>query len=293
MDISDPHECQRWLETVGYYRLSAYWLPFETGPSGEATRSKTFKEGVSFENVTDLYVFDRRIRNLILEAIERVEIHVRSRWTYHMSHEHGAHAHLKPEIFDNTARYAEQLVRLTRSIEKSEETFIVHYRQKYSQPSCPPLWAVTELMTFGELSKWFQATNDRSIQSKIAKELGLPTREVAESVLQVLAYTRNICAHHGRLWNRRFVKRLPKIKRKPIRANLIIETDKGREVVENRLYNIMVILLYMLDQQNTDSTFRDRLIQILSEVSHQTLTMMGFPADWRLHSIWNGPAQSN
>ncbi|MFU1479722.1 Abi family protein [Roseovarius sp. C7] len=78
MDVGDHDTAKKWLETVGYYRLSAYWLPFEKPPANGNARSKVFESGATLSAVTDLYVFDRRLRVLVLEAIERVEVHVNS-----------------------------------------------------------------------------------------------------------------------------------------------------------------------------------------------------------------------
>lgn len=285
MDIGDRKVAKKWLETVGYYRLSAYWLPFEEPAASGAVRSKVFNSGTTLQIVAELYVFDRRLRVIVLEAIERVEVHVRSRWTYHMSHAHGPHAHLNHLLFSGGLSHAEQLVRLARSVDKSEETFILHYKGKYTEPYSPPLWSATELMTLGELSKWFQATKDNSIKSHVGRDLGLPTKEIVEGVLQALSYVRNICAHHGRLWNRRTVKRLPKIKR--FRNDLVVRKgDDGQEQNDNRLYNVLVVLLHLMDRQATDSTLRDRLRVLVDERSIEEQTAMGFPANWQTRSVW-------
>lgn len=285
MDVGDRDSSKKWLETVGYYRLSAYWLPFEKPAENGNARSKVFETGTTLNAVTDLYVFDRRLRVIVLEAIERVEVHVRSRWTYHMSHAHGAHAHLDHRLFSGALNHAEQLVRLARAVDKSEETFVVHYKGKYTDPYSPPLWSATELMTLGELSKWFQATKDNSIKSQVGHDLGLPTKEIVEGTLQALSYIRNICAHHGRLWNRRTVKRLPKIKR--FRKDFVLVTEDGQEQNDNRIYNILVVLLHLMDRQATDSTWRDRLCKLLEAQSDTDRSRMGFPTDWRARPIWN------
>ena len=286
MDVGDRVNAEQWLETVGYYRLSAYWLPFELPPEGKFVRSKAFRPNTTLQAVTDLYVFDRKLRVLVLEAIERVEVHVRSRWTYHMSHAHGAHAHLDHRQFSSGLNHAEQLVRLARSVQKSEETFIKHFMNKYSEPHSPPLWQATELMTLGELSKWFQATKDNAVKSRVRSDLGLPTNEIVEGVLQVLSYIRNICAHHGRLWNRETVKRLPKIKR--FKSDLVFTKDaKNKEVCDNRLYNIVAVLLHLIDRQATDSSFRYRLRALIEERSEDDRKSMGFPDDWQTRPIWS------
>lgn len=285
MSIGDLDHAKRCLVTIGYYRLSAYWLPFEKPTSNGATRSKLFKADTAFDRVYDLYVFDRRLRVLLMEAIERIEIHVRARWVYHMAHSFGTHAYLEHRLFVGGLKHTEQLHRLARAVSKSDEVFIRHYAGKYTDPYLPPLWAATELMTLGELSKWFQATKENSVKSRIASDLGLPTREVCESVLQTLSYVRNICAHHGRLWNRRLVKRMPKIKR--FGRDMVFDEINGSEQSANLIYNALVVVVHLLHRQNTDATFRVRLQELVEEVEPEDRRAMGFPEDWKSRPVWH------
>lgn len=81
---------RRWLETVGYYRLSAYWLPFELPAAQDQTRTKKFQSDAMFETIVDIYVFDRKLRLLVMEGIERIEIALRSRWTNRLALAHGS-----------------------------------------------------------------------------------------------------------------------------------------------------------------------------------------------------------
>ena len=284
MLIRDTSEAETWLESVGYYRLSAYWLSFEMPAPPGQTRSKRFAVGTSFDQVIERYVFDRKLRLLLLEAIERVEIHVRSRWTYHLSHAHGAHAHLDPSAFRGAKAHTELLAKLARSTDKSDETFIAHYRTKYTDPYLPPLWAVTELMTFGELSRWVQITKDLHVKAAVTRDLGLPTLEITDGVLQALSYVRNICAHHSRLWNKRLVKRVPRVKRWG--RDMVIDTSMGQAQPDNRIYNVVVALLHLLDSQLTDSTWRSRLIDLLRTVTDLERRAMGFPDDWQGRTVW-------
>ena len=218
MALGDEAVARRWLETVGYYRLSAYWPPFEETPTDGRTRSKAFRTGTTFEDVIDIYTFDRKLRLLVTEAIERVEINVRARWTNRVTLAHGAHAHMDPTLLDSGWKHARWLANISERAGESREVFVEHYKRKYDEPYLPPLWAVTELTTFGELSKWVEATGDAKLRGAVAKDLGLPTQEVLTGTLQLLSYVRNVCAHHGRLWNRRTVKRLPNIKRPCVRG---------------------------------------------------------------------------
>lgn len=84
MKCTDEHLVKLWLKTVGYYRLSAYWLPYEQPPVAGQTRSKKFYAGTEFEKIVDIYTFDRQLRLLVSEATERIEIALRTSWTNRM-----------------------------------------------------------------------------------------------------------------------------------------------------------------------------------------------------------------
>lgn len=279
---------RRWLETVGYYRLSAYWLPYELPASGGKTRTKRFRPGTTFDQIVDIYVFDRKLRLLVTEAIERIEIALRSRWTNRLALAHGSHAYLDARVFQSGYDHIGLLSSLANRAKDSNEVFVEHYRQKYAEPFLPPLWVVTELMTFGELSRWFALTKDHKVKSAVAKDLGLPSREVLEGTLQLLSYIRNICAHHGRLWNRQTVKRVPNIRR--FSADLVIvETKPGSGVQAqpaNFIYNALVVLSYMLRHQSEDTTFVKRTTKLISTRSLNQLQAMGFPVDWKRRPCW-------
>lgn len=282
--VGDVALMRRWLETVGYYRLSAYWLPFEIPAPAKATRSKCFPASTQFESIIDIYVFDRKLRLLVTEAIERVEIALRSRWTNRMTLSHGSHAQLKHTGFQSGYDHIALLASLANRAQNSNEVFIEHYRAKYADPFMPPLWMVTELMTFGELSRWFSATKDLKVKDAVAKDLGLPSREVLEGTLQLLSYIRNICAHHGRLWNRHTVKRLPYIKR--FSQDLVIASDGQQHQPANQIYNALVALIHLIRRQSSDTTFPSRVTDLVKTRSSAQLRAMGFPEDWKARPCW-------
>jgi abortive infection bacteriophage resistance protein len=74
------------VSAVNYYRLSGYWYPFRNPDD-------TFKAGTTFEAVWRRYVFDRRLRLLVMDAVERLEVAVRSQLAYHHAHQHGPFAY--------------------------------------------------------------------------------------------------------------------------------------------------------------------------------------------------------
>lgn len=281
--VTDRGRLLRELRTIGYYRLSAYWLYFEVKPMTGQTRSKRFVPGTRHEDVVDLYIFDRKLRLMIMEAIERVEVALRASWTNRLSLAHGAHAHLDPSFFKDPGAHVLMLAKLEHAVARSTEAFVSHYRKKYCAPSMPPLWAVTEMMTLGELSKWYAMTMSNIVRGQVARDLGLPNKEIVEGVIQVLAHVRNLCAHHARLWNRRFVKRLPNIKR--YRGDIITEAKDPRKA-SNLIYNVLVVCMRLLRAQSPQTSYPGRLTELIETVGEDRRDAMGFPRDWRTRPAW-------
>lgn len=282
--VGDELLMRRWLMTVGYYRLSAYWLPLELPPAPEQTRSKSFPPNTDFAEIVDIYVFDRKLRLLVMEAIDRFEIAVRARWTNLFSLAHGSHAHMECTNFTNGFEHARMNAKISNAAESSSEVFIKHYRKKYAAPHLPPLWQVTELMTLGEISMWVKATKDNRLKDAIARDLGLPNKEKLEGTLQLLSYIRNICAHHGRLWNRKTVKKAPNIK--AFHLDMEIEVDGKQRQPHNSIYNVLVVLSRTLRHQSPDTTFPQRVRKLIQSRSNDQLRAMGFPSDWETRPIW-------
>ncbi len=80
MAVPDVDFAARCLTHIGYYRLVSYWLPFQSSPGTAAP----FHAGTSFNRVMTRYMFDQRLRSLLLEALSYVEISVRNQWSLHV-----------------------------------------------------------------------------------------------------------------------------------------------------------------------------------------------------------------
>lgn len=161
MIIPDPARTEFYLQHLNYYRLGAYWLPFE-----EDHGSHQFRAGTTFDDVLNLYIFDREMRLLVLDAIERFEVSVRSQWAYCLAHLHGSHAHLDSSLA--LPKWKERNLRqLTEEVERSDEQFIKHLKNNYSDP-LPPVWAVCEVMSLGLLSRWYSNLGPKATRRAIA-----------------------------------------------------------------------------------------------------------------------------
>lgn len=288
MEVRDRARAERYIRHIGYYRLSAYWLPFEIPPPNGGPRTHQFLPGTDFDHIVDLYIFDRKLRLLIMEAIERVEVSVRTQWAGELAvgaKDEGraspAHAHLDHGLFKDYRNHIKDLERLVREIEYSGEMFVQHYKDTYSEPGLPPIWACVETMSLGALSRWVQNTKQTACKKAIMGSLKLPTIEILEAVLHTLTPVRNVCAHHARLWNRRFPMTYPVIKR--LRGRL---QEPSLTLEDHHLFNHLVILDHLMTAIQPGTAWTRRLKDLLERRSDQELAWMGFPSNWRDRDPW-------
>lgn len=168
MIITDHPKVHDVLTHVNYYRLGAYWLPFE-----QDHENHIFRSGTYFDDVLNLYIFDRKLRLLVLDAIERIEVSCRTQWAYFMAHNHGSHSYLDSTLARKESYWVSNLQSLENEVKRSKEVFIEHYKNKYTQPDLPPIWAVSEVMSLGLFSRWFTNLKPMATRKKIANQYNL------------------------------------------------------------------------------------------------------------------------
>src|ERR1700722_9774263 len=130
--VEDRLRLIRWLKHISYYRLSAYFIPFKTGDK--------FNQGATFDQVAGVYIFDRKLRLILLDAVERIEVALRTDLTYEITHAHGPFGHTDPKNFDPAFDHEEIMNEVREAESDSRETFISHYRSKYTKEEHLPLW---------------------------------------------------------------------------------------------------------------------------------------------------------
>lgn len=262
------------LKHCNYYRLSGYWKPFEVQNSVPSN----FEPCTKFDQVLELYYFDKRLRLLVLDAIECIEISVRSSWAYYMAEAYGSHAHLDIILAKNQSYYSDNKKILDTQLKQAkDEPVIKHFNNNYLQ-STPPIWAICEVMSFGLLSKYYDNLKPKKTRRKIANVYGLDDGCFA-SWLQNLNEVRNVCAHHSRLWNRKFVKTPQNITGKP-------SVLAGQFTSTRTIYNTLMILLYLIDRIDPKNNWRTQLLNLLNQ-HPALLPKMGFPPSWATQTIWS------
>jgi abortive infection bacteriophage resistance protein len=284
LEVADQSLAATQLGNIGYYRLSAYTRPFLELPEREK-----FKPNTKWEQVIHIYEFDRHLRLLIFDAIERIEVGIRSRLINATClHHDDAHWYLDSGNFHPKFNHQSFINKLEREVgicydsktnervmpENHSEKFIRHYYDEYSSPYLPPLWMALELLTMGNLSMLFKGLGDATVKSEISAEWNV-TAKVFESWLHSVSVLRNFCAHHSRLWNREM----------SIKPRIPNELIPLRPEV-HRLHGQLIVMLKLLDRTSPENHWRKRFVELLSEYEQIDPTAMGFPIEWERESFW-------
>jgi len=274
LTITDEPAAEMFLSRVSYYRFSAYFLPFQLKDG-----THTFKPKSSFEKALLTYLFDRELRHIVFNAIEEIEIALRARLINIFSLAHGGYWYTEGTLFFDQTRYLDSMDRLMEDIQKSNETFIKHYRNKYHTPALPPAWMALEVMSFGNLSKLYKNLIFEKGKEAVAQSFNL-TDVLLTSWLESLTYVRNTCAHHARLWNRKLTLKLKFPKKIKSPWLTILPTDEGR------VYVIIAIIHFLLRAIGDDGKFYLQIKSLIDNNPTIPLHPMGFPANWRDDQFW-------
>lgn len=277
MLIADVELAKHYLSHVSYYRLAGYWWPMQADKVNHV-----FKENSKFEDVVNLYNFDRELRVLLFDVIEKIEISIRTKLIYHLSHEFDPWWFQNPELFEDTQALVKTLATIQEEIERSKDTFIVDHKKRYKEDKrFPPAWKTLEMTSFGSLSKLYGNLKN-TIQSKdiIAQELGAVNHTYLPSWLQSIAQIRNYCAHHSRLWNKN-LPGTPKILSKPPNAWI-------KDVPSNtqQLYLHLCIMRYLLNVVVPENTFNVRLKELIDKYPNVDPNALGLKPDWEKEPLW-------
>lgn len=273
MRVADGALAAHYLGHLNYYRLRGYWMHFECQGPGEEER---FSPGTTLDEVIRLYDFDRRLRLEINDAIERVEVSLRARWAYVLGHHDSCVAHRNPDLFNEY--HPTLLGKLEKLYGERNENFLARYLTRNEEP---PIWAACEVLSLGELSKWLSSIVDWRLRAEIAKPYGIHER-VLLSFVRHLHYVRNICAHHGRLWNRNLSVHTFAM---PKRPQGLVDQLQHLPSRRNQIYNVLALLAWIMRIVSPGSAWHTRIRTLLEE-RPDLWVGMGVPEDWRGFELW-------
>jgi abortive infection bacteriophage resistance protein len=275
--IPDKGKAEHYLTNISYYRLEGYWWPLQNDKVNH-----TFKPGSLFDTIIDIYDFDRELRLIVMNMVERIEISLRTRLIYSLSLSQGPWWFENISVFKDTKRWKNHLEALKKDLDRSNEVFIKEHQKKYyTDQRCPPAWKSLEIISFGLLSKLYENLASHILEKdQIAAVLGVANHTYLHSWLQMIAVVRNIAAHHGRLWNRH-LSVSPKLLKK---APLPWLGDLPQQ--RNTVYVALCCMKYLLHTISPDNHFSNRLLKLFQQYPNIDPPAMGFTKNWHTEPLW-------
>lgn len=276
LTFADESKAVSYLSNISYYRLRAYSYPFQdnTDPDHPFTRK------ISFEDIISLYIFDRKLRLIVFDAIEKIEVALRTQIIYQFALNYGSHWQINPELYRKSEYFEAHIDSLQKEIYRSHETFITHYKNTYTIPTDPPCWMCLEVSSMGLLSKIFQNLKRGPEKITVTKYFGLKDVTILENWMLCISNIRNICAHHSRLWNRRFTA-IPKMPTNPTYP--FVNPDS---FYPNKLYGTLCCMEYILKIISPENGFGKQLKELMSKCPLAQNKEMGFPDNWQKEPLW-------
>jgi abortive infection bacteriophage resistance protein len=275
LTIKDTDLAKEYLRNISYFRLQGFWWEFQTDKENHQ-----FIKGTSFEKIIELYTFDRKLRLILFDALERIEIALRAKLVYYPSIELDQWWFENESNFFSPKFHKESLKEIDKELSRTKEVFIKSHYNKYGDEHRPPAYKTLEIISFGCLSKLYSNLNNGIVaKDRVARELNLPNHNFLRSWLQSLNTIRNIIAHHSRIWNRN-IDFAPKYLHKT-EFDFI---DKPEN--EHSMYHCISCILFILNKVSKGHSLKEKLINLLEESNFIELKEIGFPNNWREQNLW-------
>ena len=269
------------LQHINYYRLSAYFLPFQHNRN--SSDKNKFLPNTNFETIIELYYFDVELRKIIFEAIESIEIHFRTQIAYYHAKSYKPLGYLEKENFKTSEKfYSKVLGNFKNESNRSEEEFIKHFENKYRTTDLP-IWTLVEVISFGTLSKLYTMLKTDE-QKEVTKKLNGINNNVFQNWLHTLSVIRNICAHHSRLWNKTLGVKF-EIPRKIKSFNQI--KNERNMFMNDKIFFALSVIEYILTSIGEDEIdFKHKIKKLLKKYPNIDKNAMGFIDSWEELDIW-------
>ncbi|OBQ54740.1 Abi family protein [Tamlana sp. s12] len=280
--IKHPRIAEKYLINISYYRLGEYWYVMQSDKE-----KHIFKPNSKFEDAIALYNFDAELRLLLFDVIEKIEISLRTKLIYYLSHESDPWWFQNFELFNDCKALVKTLSNLEEEITRTKDESIKKHLKKHKEDGrFPPAWKSLEQTSFGALSKLYgNLKNGVKAKNDIAKDFGAVNHTYLPSWLQSIAQIRNFCAHHSRLWNRNLpgtVKLLPK----PPNSWILDPLNVPKQHEFSKLYVHMCLMRYMLNTILPKNEFANKLNALFVKYPNVDPNALGMKPNWQNEPLW-------
>jgi len=274
--IADEQRAERYLETIGYYRLSGYMYHLQ-----KRDKSHRFLPNVTFDTIVDTYKFDKKLRAVVAEYMERIEVALRAKLTNIYSLKYGFYWYNDQALFSDNAVFISINADINDKFKEEKEHFVKAFKTNHPGETRLPSPMALEVLSLGKLARLYKALATTEEKKRVSKEFGLIIT-LFESWVIWLANVRNICAHHSRLWNKVMTPDRPFFSRKKeYRFN-----DTLTEENSMTTYGAISLINRILLSFNPGNSFTSKVEALIDEYNINA-RHMSFPDDWKTTATWH------
>lgn len=287
MLFHNEQEANHFLKNISYYRLKGYWWDMQSDYTLHTLKPNTY-----FEDIIERYNFDRHLRLILFDAIERIEVALRTKMINYLSMSYGGLWYLNTSLFDiNTSTYNSvtktnhqfAIEELQKEFKRSKEIFIVDHKNRYPNKDADA-WKTLEVASMGTLSKLYKNLNHQLPEKAlIANDMGLNLSSELSSWLEALAYVRNIIAHHSRLWSRNMVKR-PIVNINNPQNDWL--TNPLTPVQIKKPFLIISSMIYLCNKVTPNHQVKSKLLDLIKDNPNVPIYKLGFLNNWEKQPLW-------
>ena len=259
--INDEEYAKKILNDISYFRLvKAYSLGFKS-KNGE------YNDGVTFEQIVELYLFNANFRQITFAEIEKIEVNVRCRIANYFAETYGVRGYKEAVNFDDEEYHKMFIKDIKEEVGRnSKAPFVRNFRENYEGGELP-IYALVEVFSFGTLSKFYK--NMKNVDKKVvAKSFGIGYTYL-ESWLESISYVRNICAHYGRLYNAKLSK-TPTLYKEYSQAG----------IGNNRIFGVLLCMKQILKSDKHWNLYVNQIELLIDKYEKVDVKTMGFPENW-------------
>lgn len=263
LDVGNVDRARHILSTVNYYRLTTYGKHLR-----RADDPQRFLDGVSLDDLYDLYLFDMGLRHQILPVLEFFEVQLRARLSYHLAITYGSTGYTNPANFrldkQSHGSHKNLMNKFKVEVRRQDDlAFVRHHQTKYG--GYFPVWVAVELFSFGMLAQLYDLLTEYD-QWAVSREYHL-TPEAMDALIAAAVDVRNICAHYARLYNQQ-------IEHQPILPP---------EYQTYKSHFVFPTLLALRTVAGNHRVYGDMIrgiAQLAEEYPKANFALCGFPDDW-------------
>jgi abortive infection bacteriophage resistance protein len=258
--IEDEAYARETLKYINYYRISNYFEPFSID-------KYHYEDGTTFGKIMKIYEMDRKLRSILLAALEEIEIALRAAVSNYHAIKYGALGYLNASTFDYKHNHANFMSKVKHLVEVNDDReFVRHYNSKHGGQF--PLWVIMELFSFGTLAFFYKDMHGAD-KKELANEYYGCTASEMDNWVFCLNELRNYCAHYNRLYGNTFP----------------VEPKTPRCLDINLEPNVFGYIVIMKQLYHDGANWNERVVKPLSRMLKKNsdvirLEDIGFPDNW-------------